>query len=238
MREDEIMKKGYDHYFGIWFSLFALFNGVAIFLICAGAESYAQPAFWIGYGLVDLSFLGQVLCTAMAIRAKSMQKLFYNLPLIRISYLALIVSFLTGGAFMVLLPGAYWTCGLVSLAILVLEAVAVLKATAAAELIEAVDQKTEAQTRSIRSLTAMAGSLASRAEGDQIREVCTQVYEALRYSDPVSTRELAAVEEQIEDSLQSLTAAVDRGEVAAVRNEAKKLLASIEERAQLCKLGK
>ena len=56
----------------------------------AGASKFVG-AFWTGYIFITLAFIGQLVCSYFALKAESLQKMFYNIPLITISYTGLIV---------------------------------------------------------------------------------------------------------------------------------------------------
>ena len=98
------MKKGFKFYAIAWFILLALFNVIAFVSVgWIGQEKYTA-SFWIGYAFITLSFVGQLACAYSAFKADSAKKLFYNISLIRTSYIGLIVSFIVGGLCMLISP--------------------------------------------------------------------------------------------------------------------------------------
>lgn len=228
------MKKGFRSYFLAWLILLALFNVIAF--VSPGwidVEKYTS-SFWIGYAFITVCFLGDLLCAHRAMQAENARKFFYNLPLITVSYSALIVSFLVGGACMLTSTLPYWIGVLVCAVVLALFALAVVKATAAADLVEQVDEKVRNETAVLRDLTYRAGSLADRAVTGEGRAACRKVYEALRYSDPVSSDALAVPEAKIVVKLDELAEAVDKNADSVVPLS-EELLLLIRERNERCK---
>lgn len=233
------MKKNFKLYIICWAILLALFNIICFVTPNEAAElSKFGGAFWVGYIFITAAFIGQLVCTYIAFKAENLKKLFYNLPLITLSYTGLVLTLVFGGAAMAIpnLPG--WAGAVICLLILSFNAIAIIKAKAAAELVESVDKKISRQTGFIKNLTAEAESLVLHAKSDEVRAECKRVYEAARYSDPMSNVRLADIEEKITAEMQQLSEAIanDDSEIAvAVANE---LVALVADRTKKCKLLK
>ena len=75
--------------------------------------------------------------------------------------------------------------------------IAVAKAKLAIEAVEQTDAKIKTQTQFIRLLTADAESLKGYAADDNAKQACDKVYDAVRYSDPVSNPLLSGIESDI-----------------------------------------
>lgn len=233
------MKKNFKLYIVCWAILLALFN-----IICfvtpneaAGLNKFGG-AFWVGYIFITAAFIGQLVCAYIAFKAENLKKLFYNLPLITLSYTGLVLTLIFGGTAMTIPNLPVWVGAVTCLLILGLNAIAIIKAKAATELVESVDKKISRQTGFIKNLTAEAESLVSHAKSDEVRAECKRVYEAARYSDPMSNIRLADIEEKITVEMEQLSEAVanDDSEIAvAVANE---LVALVADRTKKCKLLK
>lgn len=230
------MKKNFNLYIICWAILLVLFNVICLVTPneAAGLNKFGG-AFWVGYIFITAAFIGQLVCAYIAFKAENLKKLFYNLPLITLSYTGLVLTLIFGGLAMAIpnLPG--WVGAVTCLLILGFNAIAIIKAKAAAELVESVDKKISRQTGFIKNLTAEAESLVSHAKSDEVRAECKMVYEAARYSDPMSNIRLADIEEKITAEMQQLSEAVanDDSEIAAV--VACEFIALIEDRNGKCK---
>lgn len=232
------MKKRFHLYIVVWAVLLALFNVIAFVSVgWAGQEKYTS-SFWIGYIFITVMFIGQLICSYMAFKADSAKKLFYNISLIRTSYIGLIVSFIVGGLCMLISPLPYWVGVIVCAIVLVANVLSVIKAAAAIDEIERVDTKVKTQTFFIKSLTVDADTLMASAKSEAVKAECRKVYEAIRYSDPMSNEALAAVESQITLKFAELTEAVKSDNEEMVFNISIELLTLISHRNKMCKVGK
>ena len=204
------MKSGFKRYVIAWAALTVLFNVIAFAAPgWAGMEKYT-PVFWIGYACIMLSLIGNLICARIVFHADSAKKLFYNLPLISIAYTSLIVSFIVGGLCMFLPMIPYWIGGIVCAIVLALFVLAVVKANTAAVLVESVDEKVQAKTSFIRNAALEAENLISKAKTPEEKAACRKVCEALRYSDPMSSPELAVVEAKITVKLDELACLLEK----------------------------
>ena len=202
------MKKRFNLYIIAWAVLLALFNVIAFVSVgWAGQEKYTS-SFWIGYVFITVMFIGQLICSYMAFKADSAKKLFYNISLIRTSYIGLIVSFIVGGLCMLISPLPYWVGVIVCAIVLVVNVLSIVKATVAIDEIERIDTKVKTQTFFIKSLTVDADTLMASAKSEAVKAECRKAYEAIRYSDPMSHDALSSIESQITVKFEELSKAV------------------------------
>ncbi len=232
------MKKNFKFYAITWAILLALFN-ILVFLTpneAAGMTKFGG-AFWSGYAFITLAFIGQLICGYVAFKADTREKLFLNLPLITISYATLVTSIVLGTVCMIIPDLPNWVGIILCAVVLALNAVAVVKAQAAATLVSEVGEKVKTQTAFIKTMTVEAASLVARAKSEEAKAACKKVYEAFRYSDPMSTPALAETDAQIKTVFDSFKTAVlsDADTAGNLADECCKL---VTERADKCKLYK
>lgn len=232
------MKKVFQYYAIIWAILFLLFNVIS-FVVPGweGQEKYTA-SFWIGYVFITLSFAGQLVCGYFAFKAEKLKKLFYNLSLVTTSFIGLILSFVFGGLCMLLSALPYWVGVIFCAALLAFNVVAVMKSSAAVDLVSAVDDKIKVQTLFVRSLTTDAECLLQRAQSDAVKAECKKVYESVRYSDPMSNDALASLESEITIKFAKFSDAVSVDNAESVFEMARELMLLIDERNKKCKLLK
>lgn len=231
------MKKTFKSYFAIWAILLVLFNIIAFVSVgWTGIEKYT-PSFWIGYIFITIAFIGQLVCAKTAFNAKNLQKLFYNIPLISLSRTGLIVSFVIGGLCMLISPLPYWVGVIACAIVLAVVAIAVIKASVAADAVSSIDDKIKLQTFFIKSLTVDAEGLVSRAQTEEIKSECKKVYEAVRYSDPMSNNALVGIESQITLKFDEFSNAVIT-EADNIEKLANEVIVLIGDRNKKCKLLK
>lgn len=232
------MKKSFRYYFIIWAVLFALFQVISFVSVgWQGVEKYTS-SFWIGYVGITLMFAGQLLCAWKAFREQNLQKFFYKIPILRVSYHGLIWSFVIGGVCMLISPLPYWLGTILCAIVLAVTAIAVLKSSLATDSIEKTDEKVKAQTAFIRLLTVDAENLLSRAKSEVAKAACKKVYEAARYSDPMSNDALISVEGKISAQMELLTKAVSAGNEEVIVATAEEIIALFGDRNRKCKVLK
>lgn len=225
------MKKGIRFYVIAWLIVFALFN-VSCFMISAGA-GVKGSGFWTGYIFITLAFAGQLACGIYALNTGDRKKMFYDIPVITVSYGGLIATLICGAVVMLVPQIPVWAGIIACLVILAFTATAVIKAMAVSDIVSETDSRVMEDTMFIRTLTADAEILAANAGDDGIKAVCRKIYEAARYSDPVSDAALADIESQIRSGFTSLADAVAKSGDAAA--EAEKITALLAERNSKCK---
>lgn len=229
------MKKRIGVYSIIWAICLGLFN-LIVFLVPNGEKF--SGSFWVGYVAVTVAFIAQLVCAIFALRPDNAKKVFYRLPLISISYTGLTVM-LAAGALCMVLPGfPVWLGVILCAVILAVHVIALIKAAAAAGTVGGIDEKVKAQTSFIRELTADAQGLIAIAKTDDLQAAAKKVYEAIRYSDPMSNAELTDIEARIRWQFRAFSDAVIAEDTALANENADALLEMAERRNRTCQLLK
>lgn len=232
-------KTRFTYYLICWAILVALFN-VLCFVTpneAAGMSKFGG-AFWSGYICIMLAFIGQLACAWITFKETNLQKLFYNIPLIRISYTGTVLSVIVGTVCMMIPDLPSWVAIILCAIVLAFTVVAVVMAKAAADEIGDVDQKIKVQTFFIKSLTVDAQTLMQSAQSETVKKECEKVYEAIRYSDPMSNDALAGAEAAITLKFNEFSGVVKENDETKVLEIVKELLILIDDRNKKCKLLK
>ena len=227
-----MMKNTFKLYAIVWSAILALFNVISFVI-----PSERNVSFWIGYGFISLALIGHIVVTYVIFKNDSTDRVFYNLSLFRVNYIALVASFVVGGTCMALAFLPYWVGIIACALVLVAHILSVLKSAVAIAEIERVDKKVKATTEFIKSLTTDADVLLTYASTDVAKAACKKVYDAVRYSDPVSTNALEKVEGEISKKFLELSSAVKSNDerVGEIANE---LVLLVSERNKRCKASK
>ena len=235
----EKSKKMMTMYSIAWVVCFAVFNLIAFVIPekIGGGQKF-DGAFWVSYLFITLAFVGQFACSLLALKEGDLKKLFYKMPLIVISYGGLVTMLIVGGLFIAVagLPG--WLGAVVCAIILAVNVVSVLKASVAADVVSEIDEKVKVQTFTIKSLTIDAQSLMTTAKTNELRAEAKQVYEALRYSDPMSTPMLADLDNRLQVVFGVFENAVNDNDLDQAIQSREELTAVVKKRNQKCKLLK
>jgi len=195
--EEKEMKKSFKYYAIAWLVALAVFNSV-LAIVTANTVGFenVKGSFWFALALINLSFVVQLLCARSAFSGDA-DKLFLSIPLIRVSIIGTIVVFLVGFVFLLINSIPVWVTSVVCIIVVGINVFAVIRAKAAAELVHDKDAQIKQQTSFIRNITADAQILLGTAKTEGEKKQLTDLYEAFRYSDPMSSPELKSIEEDI-----------------------------------------
>lgn len=230
------MNRNFKYYIAAWAVLAVIFNVIAFATPAVAGASKFDGAFWSGYVLIMLALIGQLVCAYFALKVKSKEQIFLRLSLVTVSYSALILSFVVGAACMLIPNLPNWVGIILCALILGFTAVSVIKANAAVELVHETDARVKEKMAFIRMMTVEADNLMARTQNGEAKAMCKKVYEALRYSDPMSCNALSGTEAEISEKFSAFAAAVKNGENAS--ELADELIALIGDRNRMCKVMK
>lgn len=232
------MKSKFKYYLIVWATLVVLFHVVVFVTPDEVAEiSKFGGAFWVGYVFVLFTFLCQLGVTWHAWK-DDVEKIFYHIPIIQISYGTLILMMLMGTACMAIPQFPVWLGIILCLFILLFGVIAVVQAQAAATTVEEIDAKIKSKTLFIKSLTSEIEELMSCMENEDIAGELKKVHEMIRYSDPVSNEALAGIETQITLKVGELADAVRKEDSETVKKTVRELNILMNDRNKKCMLLK
>ena len=230
------MKKAFKFYSICWLIALAVFNVIAFVTPneIAGISKFTG-AFWAGYIFINLAFIGQLGCAYKAFQAENLKKLFYNIPLISVSYAGLVVMLVVCIICMAVPFIPYWIGIIACMLVLAFSAISVIKATVTADVVRGIDEKIKVQTRFIKMLTADAEHLLSSSKTAELKTETKKVYEAIRYSDPMSSDALSSVEGQIQSEFEFFSQAIKSEDLELAKSVAGGLINLIDSRNKKCK---
>lgn len=234
------MNKLFKAYLIVWTILLAAYNAV-VFLarpLVPGYTVVYDARFWIAWAFVVLAFAGNLACAFIASKSGNKEKMFLNLPLIKIGYTGLVLMLVFGAGLMLIPNCPSWIAAVVCVLIFAFNAVAAVSAKAAADVIEKQDVRIKEQTSFIKGLTARAKTLMDSASTPEIKADCRKIYEAVRYSDPMSNDALADVDSRISAEFSVFAGAVSAENTDAAKAACNELLKLITERNNTAGLNK
>lgn len=232
------MKKGIKFYAPCWAIVLIVFNVITFSVPITVNVNKFTPSFWIGYAFIFLMFIAQLACSILFFKQDSKEKKFLNVPVISLSYMALFVSIIVGAVAMAVPFIPYWVGIILDVLIVAFYAIAIISSKAAADTIENIDKKVKAQTFFIKSLTVDAESLLNQSESDETKAIAKKVYEAIRYSDPMSNDALSSVESQITIKFNEFSNAVIEDNKPLAESIGNELIILVNDRNKKCRLSK
>ena len=164
--------------------------------------------------------------------------MFLNIPLLRMGYTAIVVSVIVGLAFMVFPVFPAWIGAIVCLLVTGIFIIACVNACTVANVVSEINEKIKTKTAFIRMAVVETENIMARATTTEIKTEVEKVYDALRYSDPMSNPALDEAEKKIDNNLRRLEKAVTSNDSVSTLNTVAELLLAIKERNSKCKLLK
>lgn len=231
------MKKNFKFYALMWAILLAVWCAV-VFLVRPIIPGYVinyDARFWIAFAFIVLAFIGNLICAYLAFKAENSKKMFLNLPLITVSWSALITMLIVGSVLMLIPNCPAWIAAVVCIIILAFNAIAVIKAGWAADAVSKVDERVAVQTSFIKNLIVNTESILSHAKSDAVKAECKKVYEAVRYSDPMSNDALSVIEAKITVKVDEFSSAVGADDAEKVKEIADEIVILVGDRNKKCK---
>lgn len=226
------MKNQKKFYVISWIVAVAIFH-VIMFLLPDAMLGPEEGSFWIIYLTVMASFLGQAYCSYLYAKKENKSERFLYIPVVLISYIALLVTLLLALQALTLQFIPNWFTIIVAVLVVAFYAFSVIRTMAAADMVLAVDKKVEQQTSFIKTYTTKAKTLEASASAELLPQV-KKVFESFSYSDPMSSEELAESEAEIEKAYETFAMLIKDNKKEAEQG-AQKLCGLMKERNELCK---
>ena len=196
--------------------------------------------FWSGYGFTMLAMLLSAAVGIYVFGRGNLKSKFYGVPLISVTWRYLVAQLLVGFAQMGLdfvpIPFQY---GIAVNAILLGACLfGLIVVNFAKEEIERIDEKVKEKVFHIKSMQVDVEGLVDKAPDEAAKKALKDLAETIRYSDPISSPQLAAIENKIDGKAAALAKAAESANgdaTAALCNELQQLFS---ERNRKCKILK
>jgi len=217
------------------FIILAVFNAV-VFVIPFNRGG----GFWTGYGFSMLALLLSAGISFYAFGREGLRSKFYGIPLISVMWRYLVIQLIIGLIQMGLdfIPVPFQYGFVVNVIFLGACLIGLITVEASKEEIERIDEKIKEKVFYIKSLQVDVEGLADRASDDSIKKVLKDLAETIRYSDPMSSPQLAAIENKIEAKVSVLSETVEKKDWDTVKVFCTELQQLFAERNRKCKILK
>ena len=210
---------------------------LAVYLLAVAVIPFADVAeVKISVGFTILAFAVAAYAVYVAfVKKPDARSRFYGFPIARLGLIYFAFQVVAGFAFMALGAFIPWWISVVVYALALAAAVlGLISVESVVEEIEALDKKLKKDVAAMRAIQSKANQLASICADPAVKQFAEEV----RYSDPVSSPELASIEADLTAAVDDLMAAVTEGENAQIAQLCNRANAILAERNRLCKLNK
>ncbi len=229
------MNKNFKTYIVIWAIGLAMFNLIA-FLV--PGDNKFDEGFFLGYIFITLAYILQLGIGYFSFKEENLNKVFLNIPTVTYGFGTLIFTSIVSIITMLVDAIPVWLGAILCFCSFAIGAIATLIAKSAGDIVGGIDDQIKTQTFFIKALTIDMNTLVAQSPSAEVRAEVTKVYEAVRYSDPMSNPALAPSESQITIKFNQLSNAVLANDLMAVKAFANDMLILVQDRNNKCRLLK
>lgn len=187
-----------------------------------------------------ISFVGTAIAVAfvLTLKVETKEKMFLTVSQFRIAYIVTILSVILSGIYLFVEAVPDFIVYIAAILVYALAVISIIKAKMAVSIVAGIDEKIKVQTFFIKSLTVDAEHLMNTSKTTELKALAKKVYEAVRYSDPMSNAVLVEVEEKIQNGFSDFENAVVSEDFELASSTVEDLLSLIDIRNKKCKLLK
>jgi hypothetical protein len=224
---------------GTGMSLIATIIVFAVYNVVAFVIPFPQGGgFWTGYSFSLLAILMTSGVSFFALGRDGMNSKFYGLPLVDVVWRYLVVQVIVGFVEMAFPAIPYRYEIVLNVILLGACLLGLIAVNAGREEIERSDEKVKEKVFFIRSLQGDVETLMDKMPDTAVRKTLKDLAETIRYSDPLSSPQLSALENKIDARIAELDANVERGDTNGTKALCGELQRLFAERNRKCKLLK
>lgn len=196
----------------------------------------------------DLTFLIGMLIALLAmvvavvfvltLKADTKEKVFLTIPQFRTAYIATILALILVGIYLFVEAVPHWVVFIGVAVVYSFAIISVIKTKVAASIVEDIDEKINVKTAFIKELAVATEQLVNTAKTTELKVIAKKIFEAVRYSDPMSNAALVEVEEKIQNTLTVFENAINSENYELASSVADELMDLVNIRNKQCKLLK
>lgn len=222
------MKKNSTKGYVILGILFALVS-----IIAFAVPTAKTATFWIAYVFTAAAFAAQIGIWKTALgKAETLKSKFLGFPVVHIGIVYAVIQVIAFAVFMFVPTLPAWSAVVVCSVIAGISAVCMISADAGRDEIERVEAKVQKKVFYIRELQVDIELLADNESDAAVKTALAQLAERIRYSDPMSSEQLADLENKISSKVAELKATSNKLEIITELNSL------FDERNKKCKILK
>ena len=203
------MKKNSTKGYVILGILFTLISVIAFVV-----PTVKTATFWIAYVFITVAFAAQIVIWKTALgKEGTLKSKFLGFPVVHIGIVYAIIQTVAFAVFLFVPTLPVWSAIVVCSVIAGISAVCMISADAGRDEIERVEAKVQEKTFYIKQLQADVELLVISETDTATKSALMQLAEKIRYSDPMSDEQLAAIEDRITEKIAELKASTDKAKI-------------------------
>ena len=179
-------------------------------------RSHSNGAFWVSYGFTMFLILFMAVVVFLGIRDKEMKSRVFGVPIIYLGYSTLIAQFVIDAVIMSI--GNFfeiktWIPVVVETLLLGFFFISLIARTAYKDTIKKIDAQ-EYRESYIKELRVQLEVLVGLATDEEVKKELNKLFETVKYTDPVSNKEVVDIEDEISKKVEDLRSAIKDGKKA------------------------
>ena len=206
---------------------------VLISIIAFAVPTVKTATFWIAYAFTAAAFAAQIGIWKTALgKEGTLKSKFLGFPVVHIGIVYAIIQTVAFAVFLFVPTLPVWSAIVVCSVIAGISAVCMISVDAGRNEIERVEAKVQNKVFYIRELQADIELLADNETNADVKTALTQLAEKIRFSDPMSSEQLADLENKISAKVLELKTVPNKVEIITELNSL------LDERNKKCKILK
>ena len=191
--------------------------------------------FFIALAIMLIGYIFSIIATLIGMKKSETTKAtFYGIPFVYSGITTFIlITILSAVALKIGLSPIIQV--VVAIVIIAVASIRLFGAGVAREIITDKDEEIQQRTQFIKLLSADAQALITDAKSDEAKALAKKVYEAIRFSDPMSSPELAQIEAQIQNEFNSFYSAILSDNTEQAEASSIRIIDMINIRSNRCK---
>ncbi len=215
---------------GIIFVIYNLF----VFLVFSGFNG----VFWVSYVFTLIAFGLAAFCYAYSLKNISVKAVLFKIPLMSFANYFLIVELIVGIIFMAVRNHVNIKLAIfIQIVILAVFAVVAILSCMSTDYASNVTQKIQQDVRYVQSFRVSLEGYADRCADPAAKKAIEQLAETARYADQRSNPNVVNAEQRIQQAIQNIDVALNRGDYQAILNFCNQANMAFAERDRLLRLG-
>lgn len=222
-----MMKKNSTKGYVILGILFALIS-----IIAFAVPTVKTATFWIAYVFTAAAFAAQIIIWRTALGKETLKSKFLGFPVVHIGIVYTVIQVIAFAVFMFVPTLPTWSAIVVCSVIAGISAVCMISADAGRNEIERVEVEVQKKVFYIRELQTVVELLTDVETDADTKAALDQLAEKIRFSDSMSSEQLANLENKISAKVLELKTAPNKVEIITELNSL------LDERNKKCKIAK
>lgn len=183
----------------IYLIIFAIFN-LLVFIIFKNRNG----VFWLSYGFMTVSILVQIFCSFTSLKSRDVEATFFGIPLFSLSLYYFFAAMFVGLVFMIFQSAPMALALVLQILVLAIFAIVMILSVMGRDTVQAQNDVIKENVTSMRVQYVKVEALMNSAEDPALKSALKNLWETVRYSDPMTNDAVADLDMEIKGAMNEL----------------------------------